>query len=126
MSGGGPSALAAAAAMPDRVTRCATIVGIGPHDAGDLDFLAGMSDEERAEWACARQGQECLADRFYRDAVEWAQSLAASGEVPEPWRGVLSQAMWEGLRTPWGMVDDYASLLASWGSTSPTSGARPG
>src|SRR3954470_4096908 len=61
VSAGGPYALAAAALLPDRVTRCATIVGIGPSDAPDLDFYAGMSAEEVSKWECARAGEACLS-----------------------------------------------------------------
>ena len=45
VSGGGPHALAVAALLPDRVTRCASVVGIGPADAERLDFFAGMTEE---------------------------------------------------------------------------------
>jgi pimeloyl-ACP methyl ester carboxylesterase len=117
ISGGGPSALAAAAAMPDRVSRCATIVGAGPHDAEDLDVYAGMSDEELEEWACARQGESCLAGAFYQESLDWAESLADFDTLPEPeWtRRMVVQAFREALLTPYGMVDDYASQLMPWG-----------
>ena len=115
ISGGGPSALAAAAAMPDRVTRCATIVGAGPHDAEDLDVFAGMSDEELDEWACARQGESCLAGAFYQESLDWAESLADVDALPERVRLMLVQAFREALLTPYGQADDYASQLMPWG-----------
>ena len=115
ISGGGPSALAAVAALPDRVIRCATVVGAGPHDAPDLDPYEGMSAEERAEWACAEKGEECLAGPFYRESLDWVESLATSDDIPEPTRSALVEAMREGLRSPWGMIDDYASQLRPWG-----------
>jgi pimeloyl-ACP methyl ester carboxylesterase len=115
ISGGGPSALAAAAAMPGRVVRCATIVGAGPHDADDLDPYAGMSDEERREWACAERGEECLAGEFYQESLAWVESLAQAADLSEPERVMLVEAFGEGLLTPYGMVDDYAALLQPWG-----------
>jgi pimeloyl-ACP methyl ester carboxylesterase len=115
ISGGGPSALAAAAAMPDRVSRCATIVGAGPHDAEDLDVFAGMSDDELEEWACAKQGESCLAGAFYQESLDWVESLADVDALPERTRRMLVQAFREALLTPYGMVDDYASQLMPWG-----------
>lgn len=115
ISGGGPSALATAAAFPDRVTRCATIKGAGPHDAVDLDPFDGMSAGELAEWECARQGEQCLAGRFYAESLDWVDELAVSPDIAEPVRSMLAEAMREGLRTPWGLVDDYASMLQPWG-----------
>jgi pimeloyl-ACP methyl ester carboxylesterase len=113
ISGGGPVALAAAAAMPDRVIRCATIKGAGPHDAPDLDPFEGMSSEEIEEWECAKQGEACLAGRFYEESVAWAESLR--DEIPGPVGEMLVEAFREGLRSPWGMVDDYGSMLRPWG-----------
>jgi pimeloyl-ACP methyl ester carboxylesterase len=113
ISGGGPSALAAAAAMPDRVTRCATIKGSGPHDAPDLDPFEGMSAEELGEWACAKEGEVCLAGRFYEESLTWAESM--TDEIPGPIGQMLAEAFLEGLRTPWGLVDDYSSQLRPWG-----------
>jgi pimeloyl-ACP methyl ester carboxylesterase len=114
ISGGGPSALAVAAAFPDRVSRCATIVGIGPSDADDLELLEGMSEQERQEWAVAMQGEDALRGDFYAQTVGWVRTLADSDD-PEPNHSMLIQAFTEGLRTPDGLVDDYASLLAPWG-----------
>jgi pimeloyl-ACP methyl ester carboxylesterase len=50
ISGDGPHALAAAAMSANRVLRCATALGIGPADADDLDFFAGMDPAEVNEW----------------------------------------------------------------------------
>ena len=65
-SGGGPYALAAAAAMPDRVRRCATIFGVGPHDAPDLEVFAGLSPEDVEEWRAVRTG-EWLDGPYYQE-----------------------------------------------------------
>jgi pimeloyl-ACP methyl ester carboxylesterase len=116
VSGGGPHALAAAAAMPDRVIRCATIAGAGPHDAEDLDVFDGMNDEELEEWRCAQQGEQCLAGQFYEDSLEWVESLTELTDFSENERDMLVEAFLEALVPgPYGMADDYAALLKPWG-----------
>lgn len=116
VSGGGPHALAAAAAMPDRVSRCATIVGAGPHDAADLDVFAGMSDEELDEWRCAQQGEDCLTGEFYTESLDWVESLRELTGFPERVRDMLVEAFREALAPgPYGMADDYTALLKPWG-----------
>jgi pimeloyl-ACP methyl ester carboxylesterase len=47
-SGGGPHALACAALLPDRVTRCAVVSGIMPPDLSDLDRPGLREDTRRA------------------------------------------------------------------------------
>ena len=44
-SGGGPHALACAAALPGRCLAAASIAGVAPHAAKGLDWLAGMGPE---------------------------------------------------------------------------------
>lgn len=36
-------------------------------------------------------------------------------EIPGPVGKMLAEAFREGLRHPWGMVDDYSSMLRPWG-----------
>lgn len=55
-SGGGPHALACAALLPDRVRSAATIAGAGPYAVDDLDFLAGMGQENIDEFNAAIAG----------------------------------------------------------------------
>jgi pimeloyl-ACP methyl ester carboxylesterase len=57
-SGGGPRALACAALLPDRCRAAATLAGVAPCDAEGLDWLAGMADENRAEYDAAAAGPE--------------------------------------------------------------------
>jgi pimeloyl-ACP methyl ester carboxylesterase len=57
-SGGGPRALACAALLPDRCRAAATLAGVGPSDADDLDFTAGMAQENIEEFAAASAGVE--------------------------------------------------------------------
>ena len=59
-SGGGPHALATGALLGDRCLAAATIAGVAPYRAEGLDFLAGMGEENIAEFAAAEQGEEPL------------------------------------------------------------------
>ncbi len=59
-SGGGPHTLACAALLPDRCRGAATLAGVGPSDADDLDFLTGMGPENLVEFGAAQQGEEAL------------------------------------------------------------------
>jgi len=114
VSAGGPHALAAAAGLPERVSRCATIVGTGPSDAPDLDMFAGMSEEDIAAWRCALEGESCPTGQFYLDLLDWAASLADNEDIPEPDRAMLVEAYREGLITPYGVADDLAAALQPW------------
>ena len=49
-SGGGPHALACAAALPGRCLAAASIAGVAPYAAKGLDWLAGMGPENVAEF----------------------------------------------------------------------------
>jgi pimeloyl-ACP methyl ester carboxylesterase len=74
-SGGAPHALACAAALPQRVTRCASVVGPAPFDAAGLDWFAGMSPANVEEFRLAQ-----LGDSAYRPLVErlGAEAVAAA------------------------------------------------
>ncbi len=58
-SGGGPHALACAARLPG-VRAALSIAGVGPHDAADLDFFAGMGTDNLQEFGSARSGESAL------------------------------------------------------------------
>lgn len=55
-SGGGPRALACAALLPDRCRAAATLAGVAPYRADDLDWFDGMAEENLAEYSAAEQG----------------------------------------------------------------------
>jgi len=77
VSGGGPHALACAALLPERCAAAATVAGVGPADAPDLDFMAGMGAGNIEEFDIAMQGREAL-EPFLRD--EAARLTAATPE----------------------------------------------
>ena len=129
-SGGGPHALACAALLPDRCAAVATIAGVGPTDAPDLDWLAGMGEGNHAEFAAAREGREHLVEHCRADAAgiasvdpeELAQAMrphlsavdagALTGELAAHVLGVLTIALEPGVE---GWVDDDYAFLAPWG-----------
>jgi pimeloyl-ACP methyl ester carboxylesterase len=59
-SGGGPHALACAAALSERVIAAATIASVAPRRAEGLDWLDGMGQENLDEFAAAEAGEEEL------------------------------------------------------------------
>ena len=59
-SSGGPHALACAALLSDRCAAAASLAGVGPFAADDLDFLAGMGAENVAEFGAALAGEQAL------------------------------------------------------------------
>jgi pimeloyl-ACP methyl ester carboxylesterase len=118
VSAGGPYALAVAAELPGRVTRCATIVGVGPPDAGDLDFLANMSAEEIEDFHADQQGVEPAHDvlsRKVQGVIEWVQSLP---DMPERIKAMLTEAFGAAIAPgPGGFIDDNYALAHPWGIT---------
>ena len=60
LSGGGPHSLACAALLADRCIAAATLAGVGPANADGLDFVAGMGEENVAEFGAAFKGRAAL------------------------------------------------------------------
>jgi pimeloyl-ACP methyl ester carboxylesterase len=130
-SGGGPHALACAALMADRITRCAGAVSPAPFDADGIDWLAGMSELNIEEFTLALAGETAyrpMAEQLARDAVAAAERgglAAAEGyDLAESDRAVLTaQARSSGhlFRTKAaytggidGCVDDVLALTRPW------------
>lgn len=55
-SGGGPRALACAALLPERCRAAATLAGVAPYGMPDLDFTAGMAEENVEDFEAAVHG----------------------------------------------------------------------
>jgi len=115
VSGGGPSALAAAAGLPGRVSRCATIVGNAPFGVEGLDFFAGMEDETRRNYEHAVEGEDALqAD--WREILEWANAGLPNLDMPHEVMAMLSEAVQESIRQgPGGYLDDCLASVHDWG-----------
>ena len=117
VSGGGPYALAVAALLPDRVTRCATLVAGAPYDAEGLDFLDGMDDVTRADWqASVADGEDYLLED-YQAALESLDSFEAEpGDLSPEVHRMAVVAFRNGLAPgPGGYVDDCLAVVRPWG-----------
>ena len=129
-SGGGPHVLACAALMVGRCAAAATIAGLGPADAPDLDWLAGMGEDNIAEVAAARASRDrlrqyCRADadgimaaspqqltEAFRPQLSDVDAEALTGELAAFLLESLTAGLAPGVE---GWVDDDFALLAPWG-----------
>jgi pimeloyl-ACP methyl ester carboxylesterase len=89
-SGGGPHALACAALLPVRCLAAASIAGVAPYDSPGLDWLAGMADENVAEFGAALAGEADLT-RFLDAAAPALRGIGAA-EVADGLGGLVSDA----------------------------------
>lgn len=86
-SGGGPHALATVALMPDRCVAAMSLAGVAPYDAADLDFLAGMGEDNIAEFGAAVAGTQEL-EAFLNAALPSLRDVTAA-EVIASIQGLL-------------------------------------
>jgi pimeloyl-ACP methyl ester carboxylesterase len=129
-SGGGPHTIACASLLPDRVIAATVIASAAPYDAVDLDFLAGMGQENIDEFGAAIAGTRQLTP--FLEA--WApQMQIVTGEqiadvlgdlVPPVDRAALTgdfaDAVAEDIRHSleggiWGWHDDDLAFVRPWG-----------
>jgi pimeloyl-ACP methyl ester carboxylesterase len=95
-SGGGPHALACAAALPGRCLAAGSIAGVAPYTADGLDWLGGMGPENVAEFGAALHDEAALTEFLGREAAMMSaitgESVASSlgGLVIEADRAVLT------------------------------------
>ncbi|MCW2758677.1 MAG: alpha/beta hydrolase [Nocardioidaceae bacterium] len=129
-SGGGPHALATGALLPDRVAGVATIAGVAAYDSDDLDFLAGMGEQNVEEFNAALAGEETLRPLLEREREGIADTdgagIVASLHtlLPDVDRAVMTAAYGEevaagfreGLRLGVdGWLDDDLAFTRPWG-----------
>ncbi|MFL6060253.1 MAG: alpha/beta fold hydrolase [Marmoricola sp.] len=81
-SGGGPRALACAALLPRRCRAAATLAGVAPADAPDLDFTAGMGPENIEEFAAAAAGVKAY-EAFLAEPVAGLAEVTAADVAAE-------------------------------------------
>ena len=129
-SGGGPHALACAALLPDRTTRVAALVGLAPSEADGLDWFAGMTQANIAEYSAARLGHSAVAERLepaaariradpsrmiaqlYPDLTAFDRQVLTDIGI----RRMLLSNYAEGLRlSADGWIDDVMAFTAPWG-----------
>jgi pimeloyl-ACP methyl ester carboxylesterase len=118
-SGGGPHALACAALMPGRCLGAATIAGVAPYDAAGLDWLAGMSHENRAEFGAAARGVTEL-DHFLAESAADLANVQAT-EVVAAFGDLLSEMDRKALT---GEFADYLAASSRYAVSAGTAGWR--
>jgi pimeloyl-ACP methyl ester carboxylesterase len=130
LSGGGPHSLACAALLPDRVIAAATLGGVAPWNAEGLDWLAGMGEDNHAEYGAAAEGEEPLG-RFLEplaaemsraspaelhaalgDLVSEVDGAAISGEFAEYLSAIVREGLSNGIS---GWFDDDVAFVSDWG-----------
>jgi pimeloyl-ACP methyl ester carboxylesterase len=128
-SGGGPHALACGARLPVAAA-VVVIAGVAPYDADGLDWLAGMGEDNQAEFSAAAAGQEELRAFLHQlhphlksvDAAGIISSLASV--LPEVDRAVLTNEFGEDMAVSFrealrtgvdGWLDDDMAFMKPWG-----------
>jgi pimeloyl-ACP methyl ester carboxylesterase len=89
-SGGGPHALACAAALPERCLAAASIAGVAPYAAPGLDWMAGMGPENVAEFGAALAGQAELTAFLDREAA--TMGSVTGPDVAQAFGGLVIEA----------------------------------
>lgn len=89
-SGGGPHALACAAALPDRCLATVAVAGFAPYSADGIDWFTGMADENVAEYSLALRGEGALAP--FLDGSADAIATMQPANLVEALGGLLSEA----------------------------------
>lgn len=129
-SGGGPHALACAAQPGGRCAAAATIAGVAPSDAPDLEFMAGMGEGNIVEFGVAREGREPLARLLEKEAaglrsasadqlaeamaphLSAPDSAALGGELGEHLHAMMLDGLAPGID---GWLDDDLAFVVPWG-----------
>jgi pimeloyl-ACP methyl ester carboxylesterase len=135
-SGGAPHALACAALLPDRITRCASVVGPAPYGPDGLSgdaWFDGMVEGNVREFGWALEGEGPLRRELEPVARELIESVASDSEDPlgEDYklspedleaigrsgiRAMLATSVQEGIgETIDGIVDDDLAFTQPWG-----------
>jgi pimeloyl-ACP methyl ester carboxylesterase len=135
-SGGAPHALACGARLPERVTRCASVVGPAPFGEGGLprdEWFEGMVEGNVTEFGWALAGEEELRRGLEPLAKELLASLDSDSDdaLGEDYklseqdaavmqrtdiRKMLATSTREGIgRTIDGIVDDDLAFAKRWG-----------
>ena len=89
-SGGGPRALGCAALLPGRCLAAASLAGVAPLQAGDLDWMAGMGPENVTEFTAAGQGEAALT-AFLEEAAAGLGQVTGP-QVAQEMGGLISAA----------------------------------
>jgi pimeloyl-ACP methyl ester carboxylesterase len=129
-SGGGPHALATGALLGDRVASVLTIAGAAPSGLPDLDFMAGMGEQNIEEFGLALEGEDALRPWLSKEAQEMRDPDAATliramrtllppvdiAVLTDEYGEDMAAATAEALRTGVdGWLDDDLAFAKPWG-----------
>jgi pimeloyl-ACP methyl ester carboxylesterase len=114
-SGGTAPALAAARFQPERVTRCAVIVGVAPPTAEEIQDA--MSEDDRGEWERDVRGDEEELARAFDDFLKWFDAKMPGVDIDdEDSLRMLEELVFEARRQgPGGYIDDLIAGAHDWG-----------
>jgi pimeloyl-ACP methyl ester carboxylesterase len=112
-SGGGPHAMACAAAMPDRVLAVAAFASPAPYTS-DFGWFDGMHSP--AALRAAQAGRDARARFAQTDEFDPAQFVAKDwAALAGPWGAMGRDAQQEGEAGQDGLIDDDVALVTPWG-----------
>ena len=129
-SGGGPHAIATAALLSARCAGALSLAGVGPYGEPDLDFLAGMGEDNIAEFGAALDGPDAL-EGFLAEAAGSLRDITAD-QVVDAMRSLLppvdqayltgeageemaAELRWSLANGIWGWFDDDVAFTLPWG-----------
>lgn len=128
-SGGGPHALACGARL-DAAAAVLVIAGVAPHEAEGLDWMAGMGEENIAEFSAAVHGEDELRSYLVQEREQikdvTAADVASSLEtlLPDADRAVLTGEFAEDMAASFreavrvsveGWLEDDLAFASPWG-----------
>lgn len=116
-SGGGPHALACAALLPDRVSAVASIAGLAPYGAQDLDWFRGMYTGGEAGLRAALAGRSAKA-AYETPGPEYDPGMFSDADhdaLAGPWAWFHSVVGPAVARGPGGLIDDDMAYVSPWG-----------
>ena len=129
-SGGGPRALACAAAMPERCRGAARLAGGAPYAVDGLDWFADMGPENVRDFRLAERGREAYrpvaeeqaaelavvtADDIvaaFGDLVDEVDATALTGDLADYVAASFRHAMAQGAA---GLLEDCLQVVRPWG-----------